>query len=297
MSALSHLMTFRLALCALSLLVISGCSMVRVGYGHLDSVATWMAHDYFDLNSEQRDAFAQRFERLHTWHRHEQLPEYARFLEETQKRANRGLQAADMAWLLDGFRQRYTLIAARGAADAADLLATLSPEQIESFKQHLDKVNKKFLRDNHSGDSEIERRKVVEKRTLSRLRDWVGSLSNAQEAQVITLLQSMPLVDKLRHEDRLRAQREFLALLEQRKGDRKLFTQRLRHWLEHWEAGRGAEQAKLFDESWKKRAEIYAAIHRTLTAEQRNHLQHRLQDYIDDFRHLSEGRAGTAKPL
>ena len=284
----------RTLLLLLCLLLAGGCSMVRVGYGHVDTVAAWMAHDYFDLNAEQRDTFAQRFERLHAWHRSEQLPEYALFLEDVQQRTRRGLAAADVLWVVDGFRQRYARIAAHSAADAADLLATLSPEQIEAFKRHLDKINKKFLRENRSSDSDVERRKVVEKRTLSRLRDWAGSLSNAQEAQVIALLQSMPLVDKLRHEDRLRAQREFLALLEQRNGERRIFAQRLRHWLEHWETGRSAGQAQLFDESWKKRAEIYAAIDRLLTTEQRNHLLHRVQDYIDDFRELAARRPAAA---
>ena len=65
----------RTLLLVLCLLLAGGCSMVRVGYGHLDTVAAWMAHDYFDLDAEQRDAFNQRFDRLHAWHRGEQLPE------------------------------------------------------------------------------------------------------------------------------------------------------------------------------------------------------------------------------
>ncbi len=284
----------RLALCATCLLLAGGCSMVRVGYGHVDSVAMWMAHDYFDLSAEQRDAFAQRFDRLHVWHRHEQLPEYVRFLEDVQQRTRRGLAAADVLWVIDGFRQRYAKIATHSAADAADLLATLSPEQIGAFKQQIDKNNRKFLREHRSEGSEAERRKAVERRALSQLRDWVGSLSSAQEAQVITLLQSVPLTDKLRHEDRLRRQHEFMTLLELRRGDRSIFTQRLRDWLVHWETGRNPEPARAFDESWRKRAEFYAAVARLLTTEQRNHLVHRIQDYIDDFRELAARGPGAA---
>lgn len=284
-----------LGLALLCLLLAGGCSMVRVGYGHFDSVAAWMVHDYFDLNRDQRDQFAQRFERLHTWHRQTQLPEYAQFLADMQLRAKRGLRENDMLWLVDGFKQRYARIAARGAADAADLLATLTPEQIETFRQQVDKDNRKFMREHRVNDSEAERRKVMQQRTLSQLRDWVGPLSDAQQARAITLLQTLPLVDKLRHEDRLRRQREFLALLELRSGDRGTFAQRLRDWLEHWEAGRSAEQTRLFDASWKKRAEFYAAMDRLLTPTQRNHLVHRLQDYIDDFRELSKARSAVAQ--
>jgi hypothetical protein len=290
-----HLNPVYLAVLALCLLLGSGCSMVRVGYGHFDSVAAWMVHDYFDLNSDQRDQFAQRFARLHAWHRQTQLPEYAQFLTDFQSRAKRGLRENDMLWLVDGFRQRYARIAARGAADAADLLATLTPEQIETFRQQIDQDNRKFMREHRINDSETERRKVVQQRTLSQLRDWVGPLSDAQQARAITLLQTLPLVDRLRHEDRLRRQREFFALLELRSGDRTIFARRLRDWLEHWEAGRSTEQTRLFDESWNKRAGFYAAMDRLLTPGQRNHLVHQLQDYIDDFRQLAT-TSTTAAP-
>lgn len=285
----------RILLLALLLLFSSGCSMVRVGYGHFDSVAAWMAHDYFDLNADQRDLFAQRFERLHSWHRQTQLAEYAQFLGDIQTRARRGLRENDLLWLVDGFRQRYARIAVRGAADAADLLATLTPEQVETFRQQIDKNNKKFMQEHRINDSEAERRRVVRQRTLSQLRDWVGPLNDIQETRVIAMLKTMPLVDKLRHEDRLRRQREFFALLELRNGDRNVFTQRLRDWLEHWEAGRGVEQARQFDESWKKRAELYAAVDHTLTPTQRTHLISRLQDYIDDFRELSRVKPAVAQ--
>lgn len=285
----------RIVLLMLLLLLSSGCSMIRVGYGHFDSVAAWMVHDYFDLNADQRDLFAQRFERLHSWHRQTQLPEYAQFLGDIQTRAKRGLRDSDMLWLVDGSKQRYARIAARGAADAADLLTTLTPEQVETLRQQIDKANRKFMREHRVNDSEAERRKVVQQRTLSQLRDWVGPLSDAQETRVIAMLQTMPLVDKLRHEDRLRRQRAFFTLLELRSGDRAVFAQRLRDWLEHWEAGRGVEQARLFDESWKKRAGLYAAVDHTLTPAQRNHLVSKLQDYIDDFRELSKARPAVAQ--
>lgn len=277
----------------LCLLILGGCNMVRTGYGHIDTLASWMANDYFDLNPDQRDQFTQRFERLHAWHRREQLPEYAQFLTDTQSRARRGLREDDILWLVDGFKLRYARIAARGAADAADLLATVSPQQIETFRQQLDKDNRKFQREQRSAGTEAERRKVMQQRTLTQLKEWVGALTDEQETKAIAMLRTMPLIDKLRHEDRLRRQREFIALLELRGGDRKVFAQRLRDWLENWEAGRTPEQVRLFDESWKKRAEFYAAMDRLLTTGQRNHLGNRLQDFIDDFRRLATTAPGS----
>lgn len=282
----------RLVLCGLCLLFAAGCSTLRVGYGHADSVAGWMANDYFDLNPDQREGFGQRFERLHAWHRQEELPEYARLLQDMQQRVQRGLQETDVLWLIDGFKRGYARIAARGAPDAATLLATLTPEQIDNFRRQLDKDNRKFLRENRSTESETERRKAAEQRTLGQVRDWVGRLSPEQENRMRAMLKTLPLTDQLRHEDRLRRQREFLALLEQRNNPVQ-FQRRLRTWLEQWEAGRSEAQSRLFEESWKKRAEFYAAVERMLTTEQRAHLLRRLQDYIDDFRELAARPQGS----
>lgn len=284
-----------LLFCACALLLVSGCSMVRVGYGQLDTLAGWMAHDYFDLEPAQRDAFTRRFERLHGWHRHEQLPEYTRFLTEAKTRAQRGIAAGDLLWLVDGMKSRYAVIAARATPDAAELLAGLSPAQIDHLRREFERMNQKFLKENRTLEPLAARRQHQQRKSLTQIRDWVGSLSDAQEARVIALLQQVPLTDALRHEDRQRRQREFLALLETRAGDRAAFTQRVRDWLVNWERNRPPELARSFDESWKLRAEFYAAVDKMLTAEQRTHLTHRLQDYIDDFRYLTAQKTAAVR--
>jgi hypothetical protein len=281
-----HSAFLRLLLCAACLLLAGGCSTVRIAYNNLDAVATWMAHDYFDLDAAQRDEFARRFERLHAWHRREELPEYIRFLKTIRQRTARGLRADDALWVVDGLKQHYARIAAHSAADAAALLRTLTPAQLASFRLQLVKSNRKFRETHRSDDGEAARRKAFERRALEQLHDWVGPLTEAQEKQVIGLLQ-VPLVDELRHRDRLRRQREFFTLLELRHGDRAEFTRRVRDWLVNWESGRNAADARLVDAAWQVRAGYYAAVDRLLTAEQRRHLLYRLQDYIDDLSALS----------
>lgn len=281
-----HPAFLRLLLYMACLLLAGGCSTVRIAYNNLDTVAAWMAHDYFDLDAAQRDEFARRFAQLHAWHRREELPEYIRFLKTIRQRTARGLRADDVLWVVDGLKQHYARIAAHSAADAAALLRTLTPAQIASFRLQLDRSNRKFRETHRSDDGEAARRKALERRALEQLHDWVGSLTDAQEKQVIGLLQ-VPLVDELRHRDRLRRQREFFTLLELRHGDRAKFTRRVRDWLVNWESGRNVADARLVDAAWQARAGYYAAVDRLLTAEQRRHLLHRLQDYIDDLSALS----------
>jgi hypothetical protein len=285
----------RLFLCACILMLAAGCSMVRVGYGQVDTLAGWMAHDYFDLEPVQRDDFSRRFEKLHVWHRRDQLPEYAQFLAETKIRAQRGISATDILWLIDGMKSRYAVIAVRAAPDAADLLAGLSDTQIDHLRREIGRMNEKFLKENRTLESVSVRRQRQQRTALAQIRDWVGPLSTSQESRIITMLQQVPLSDALRHEDRQRRQREFLTLLETRSTERKLFNQRVRDWLLNWERNRPPELARSFEESWIKRAEFYAAVDKMLTPEQRSHLTHRLQDYIDDFRYLATQKTAVAR--
>lgn len=286
--------TCRPLLLAALLLLLSGCSMVRLGYDYLDNIAEWVAQDYFDLEPAQRELFSRQFRALHDWHRREQLPEYAQFFTEARTRAQSGLQAADIQWLIDGIKARYVRIATRGAADAAELLAGLSATQIEHLKREIDEANRKFQREHRSLGSEVERRNAFTQRTLKQLRDWTGTLSDAQEQRITTLLADVPLPDRLRHEDRLRRQKEFIALLEHRSSNRAEFTTRLRLWLVNWEQGRSPAQTRAFEDYWRKRAQFHAAADSLLTAEQRAHMAQRLQKFSDDFRRLSALRPSPA---
>jgi hypothetical protein len=283
----------RVLLVVLLALLLGGCSMLRVGYGQFDTLAGWMAQDYFELEPAQREAFARRFERLHQWHRREQLPDYARFFGELRDRVHKGARAEDVQWAVDGIKARFATLAARAAPDAAELLADLTPAQIEALRNRLDRDNRKFVREHRLDQPPAARKLAQQRRLLSQIRDWVGPLSADQETRIIALIQPLPLSENLRHDDRLRRQKEFFALLEQR-GHRALFAPRLREWLVNWESGRSPELARAFDEAWRKRAEFYAAVDRLLTPEQRAHLTGRLQDYIEDFRELAARGGGNS---
>jgi len=281
-------------LAALScLLLIAGCSMVRLGYNQADTLAAWMADDYFDIDARQKDEFLSRFERLYEWHRYEQLPEYAVFLGAAKKRLQSGLGRDDVIWFMEGLKTRYRLIASRGAGDAAEILATLTPAQLDALQRQWAKVNRKFIREYKLEETPQEQQRAQAKRMLSRTEDWAGSLSHEQEQKITALCDKLPLTDRLRHEDRLRRQREFLRLLELR-GNPGEFAPRLRHWLLNWEEGRSPEHERLYAQRLEKQIQFMIDVYGLLTPHQRAHVQHRLQGYIDDFRKLSERGGHTA---
>ena len=275
-------------LAALScLLLIAGCSALRLSYSQADTLLAWRANEYFDLNPLQRDDLNDRLERLHAWHRYEQLPDYAVFTSTAIAKARQGLKYDDVVWFIEGLKGRYRVIVNRASTDAAEMLATLAPEQIDALQKQWRKVNRKFASE-YDLDGSVEKRKRARlKKVLDQIQDWTGGLTYEQEQKIAALLDAIPLIEHLRHADRIRRQQEFLQLLKLRTNPRE-FRPKLQAWLVDWERGRAPEYQQLSVELYAKRIEFYLAVDKLLTPGQRQIALHRLQEYVDDFKALAE---------
>lgn len=279
----------RLAVLLLALLLLPGCSAVRVVYNQADNLLAWMAQDYFDFEPLQKQEFNTRLDALLAWHRADQLPDYARFLGEIKQRTERAATREDALWLIEGVKARYRVLAGRGSSDAVEILAGLTPDNIKAAQKQFEKVNKKFSDEHKLGGTQDDRRRARLERTLKRIREWTGPLTPAQEARITALNDTIPYTDQLRQQDRQRRQKEFLALLEQR-GNKAEFARVLRPWLSDWEAGRPAALQAALEEGYEKRIALYLDVERSLTPQQRAHMQRKLAGYIEDIGALTAKR-------
>ncbi len=281
--------------CALLLLifsVLSGCSTLRVVYNQADTVLAWMANDYFDLEAAQKQDFHTRIDRLLAWHRHEQLPDYVRWLEEVKQRAQRPVTRDDAYWLIENAKARYRGIAQHGAVDAADMLASLTPDNLRALERKFAKVNQKFAGEYRLAATPDARRKERLDRTLKRIRDWTGPLTPGQESRIAALNETIPDTDHLRQQERQRRQKEFIALLNTRHNKAE-FARALAPWLTDWERGQPPEIYHALNDSYEKRITLYLEVERMLTPHQRAHLQLKIQSYIDDLRALAARRVAA----
>lgn len=277
---------------ALLLVLLPGCSTIRIVYNQADTVLAWMADDYFDLTTAQKQDFHTRINRLLTWHRHEQLPDYVRWLEEIKLRSQRTLTHDDATWLIDNAKARYRVIAQQGSNDAADMLTAMTADNIRALEKQFAKVNQKFTREHKLAGTAEARRKERLERTLKRIREWTGPLNAAQEARIAVLNETIPDTDHLRNQERLRRQKEFYALLNMR-NNKAEFTRALVPWLADWDKGRPAEVQLALNNSYEKRIALYLEVERMLTAQQRTHMQQRIQSYIEDLHALAARRAAS----
>lgn len=277
---------------ALCLATLGGCAMVQLGYNHLDTWAAYRANEYFDLDAEQKQEFRARFERLHEWHRREQLREYAAFLTETRSRIQKQPRREDVIWIAEGLKARYRVIARRMNPDAAALLATLKPEQLDALQRKWDDDNRRFIRERRIKAGLEERDRGRAERSIDEIRKWVGNLAPEQERRITALSDAMPSISEPRLQERMRRQREFLKLLESK--THRDFAPRLERFLVGWESARPPEYERALTAWWDRRIDYFVTVYQILTPQQRATLDGRLQDYVEDFIKLAERSPGQA---
>ncbi|HYH40336.1 MAG TPA: DUF6279 family lipoprotein [Burkholderiales bacterium] len=278
-----------------ALLVVS-CAFNKFAYNQADTLAAWQADDYFDLDGAQKEDFQKRFERLFVWHRHEQLPDYAQFMRTARARMEKGTSREDVLWFIDGLRSRVRNASRQAAPEAAALLATLTPAQIENLQRKFEKDNRKYVKERKIGGTVDERHEAESKRIIKQVEDWLSPLNNEQEQRIKALARELPQIEQLRYSERLRRQKELLEVLAHRGEDRQRFTARLTDWMVNWERNRSADFQKQLDASWVKRADLLVAVDRMLTPDQRTASLQRIQGYANDFTQLaSQGRGESGR--
>lgn len=283
----------RLALVFALAVVLASCTFTRFVYNQADTVAAWMVDDYFSLDGTQKDEFQKRFDRFYAWHRYEQLPEYATFLRTAKNRMQQGLARDDVLWFVDGMRARIRACGRQLAPDAAALLATVTPAQIDTLKQRWEKDNRKYAREHKLNGTPEERVQAAARRTMKQIGEWLAPLNSEQEQRVVAMMREVPDIESAFYADRLRRQKALLEILAQRGEDRARFTARVTEWLVHWERGRSAEYQRQLTAWWHKRADLFVAVHQMQTREQRVASLQRIQSYVDDFTHLARRDSGS----
>jgi hypothetical protein len=280
--------TGRAAIVVILAAILVSCTFTKFAYNQADTVMAWMVDDYFDLDAQQKAEFQKRFDRFYAWHRYEQLPDYAQFMKTARTRMQDGVSREDVMWFVEGLRSRTRAAARQAAPEAAPLLATLTPAQIENLQRKWDKENRKYAKERKVNGTVEERYEAEGKRIVKQLKEWLAPLTSEQEQRVMALTRELPQLEQQRYAERLRRQKEFLEVLALRNDDPQRFAARVTDWMVNWEKGRNAEYQKQIEASWQKRADLFMAVDRMLTPEQRTASLQKIESYASDFTQLAK---------
>jgi hypothetical protein len=269
-------------------LFLGGCSAIRTVYNQADYIAAWRVDDYFDLSDEQKRVFRAEFARAHAWHRATQLTGYAGLLEAINGRLTRGPQPQDAAWVVDSVKAQSRPLVQHTYRDAAAFLATLSEDQIAAARRRFERDNREFARSHGVGASAETQKRLRAERDLDSIEHWTGPLDREQRTRFAALSEAQPLDAAFRQQDRMRRQREFLALLRERHDAR--FADRLRDWLLDWNANRPADLTAHIEDYQRAHRSMLLAVFAELRPDQRGKVSERLHFYIAVMRDLAGDR-------
>lgn len=270
-----------------SVILLSGCSAMRMAYDNADTFLRWRLTSYLDVHGEDSDQLDDAIDAFLGWHRVEALPRYAGIADDAATRLTRGLSREDLVWGYDSLvaQARESLRVAAGKL--APLLDRLDEEQIRHMENRFAEDNRKFAREYLRGSEKERRQKRVE-RNIERMEEWVGRLSEEQVQRVQQYSERAPLFDQHRDRERKRLQAELLPVVRAHEAQK-----RLPELAANWDRGRDAEyrtaNAALLQEYYA----MVLDIDRMLSAQQRARAVARMRAFAEDFTALASRRAAN----
>lgn len=286
-----HRFVRHLLLAVVAGLLLQGCSAIRLGYGNGDSIARWWIDQYLDLSPEQDALTRERLTRLFAWHRKTQLPDYVALLRQGNDIAAGQPAANDVLTLGDNIIRRVRVLAEQATPALADLLATLTPAQIDRMAARFAEKNTDFAKEMRLAEGEAAQHKVRYKRLLERSEYWLGDFSSEQENALRRMVEAQDPGGRFWYEERQRRQRELLELMRQVQREsppRERIVKLLRDYIDRFDLP--ADPARLARALAMRRAsaELTVAILAMATPAQRDHARLKFDDLIHDFTELSK---------
>lgn len=272
------------ALAATSLLLLTSCSKLKLGYEYADWMVLYAVEDNFDLEKVQRNRFKDEVETYFRWHRKTMLPVYADFLSGVSDSLGKGMKPEGLDSGYARYKSLYKQTMEPTVDKAVNLLMGLAPAQVDQWVEKQQKKNAK-LRKEFSGslDERLERR--FEK-TVDELEDWTGKLSKDQKKQMRTLSRGLPWNGHLWIEFRENVQAKLAGLLKA-KAPRAEVRKFIEDYFLYPERVRSEEyNVRMKETEVKTRALILQTI-KILTPQQRAHFRTRLDLLAQDFRKMS----------
>jgi hypothetical protein len=281
-----HLLLFFAAI-----LLLQACSAIRLGYGNADSLARWWMDQYLDFTPEQDGLVRERLSLLHAWHRRSQLPDYAALLREARDLVDAKPGMPEMLALTESVIRRVRTLADKATPDVADLLASLTPQQIDRMAARLAEKNADYAKESGLAEGEAAQRKARLKRLLQRTEYWFGDFSTEQEAAARRLVDTQPTGSQFWFDERLRRQREWLDLARKVQRDRPSHSEviaLLRDYAERFDMPVDPARRATALGMRRAGAELAVAIHGLTSKAQREHARHKIDDLIRDMTELAE---------
>lgn len=286
MGALSSAnLVLRGVLVVVVLLSASGCS-IKMLYNNADRFARWGVNDYIQMDDEQEAYFDAEMDSILYWHRTQELPLYADYLDVLPSKFEEEVTEREIMEVFGTFESWWDVLGEKLMPMVTELVLSLSDEQVARLPERLEKDNEKLAEDEFGKPAEQVQAEWTKQyaETMSR---FTGRLSKDQRgylnAQSVRYVPQM----ELWAEYRKRWQTDLLQLLQTKQEDPGAFVQAFQTLAENRESYYGEELTAIFDSNEALAAEVTAWLINNLSEKQRARFDERIGEMATTFRELS----------
>ncbi len=274
------------AIIGVLVLVLSGCSALRLVYGNGQQLAWWWLDGYIDFASDQAPRAKGAIDRLFEWHRATQLADTAATLAAAQAMVVEPTTPALACQWQRRLRDLVEPTLERSLALGAELVPGLGEDQLKHLEQRFAKNLQEMKRDFLQATPE-ERRKAALKRTVDRMEQLYGNLGEPQRQVIQAGLASSPFDPEAWVAERERRQKDTVQTLRRlvaEKPPREQTAAVLRALVERSERSPDPAYRAYQQKLAEYNCAFAARIHNATTAEQRSAARERLKGWEDDLR-------------
>jgi len=273
-------------------LALGGCSVVRLGYNNAPSLLYYWLDTYFDFDGPQTLAMRERLQALQDWHRKEELPQIADLLKNLQPSANQSVTPEQVCKLYGFVLERAQAPLNYLSPAIASLATTLTQAQITHIQAEFDKRNQQWREDwlDVKPSKRLERRQKQIKEQAEML---YGRLSDAQNAQIKTLLEAAGYDPQRQYAETLRRQQDSISMLNLIRSSGLSTAQatvEVQNLFARSFVSPDPEYRRYAEQARQMSCATAAQIHNGASTEQREKMLKNLRGYESDARALMAGK-------
>lgn len=272
----------------LALLLLQGCSAIKLGYQQLPTLAYLWLDNAVSFNEAQTDRAKEALTNVHRWHKSQELGTYLDLLQRSNELSLGSVQANQVCSVWAEIQSKMDRSMRVAITQAAPVVQMLGPRQLSHLARHQESKNEDWDKEwlQGSANERLDRRL---QKTLERYRSFYGDLSATQIALVKTQISQSVWQPEWGRHDRLRREQDLLSTLRQLTQSKAppdqieaaLFGVWQRWFMPPDEAGRA-----LVQKMTQQACDNLAQIHNSASPEQRQRATRRLRAYEQDIRDL-----------
>lgn len=278
---------FKTAGVVLLLLTVAACSAVRLSYNNAQELAYWWLNSYVQFTPEQKPVIKAELEKLHDWHRFNEIPVYINILQSLQKKVGHDITSKQSCEAMESIRERYRMLNLQLEPIIEKMAPSLSHEQLMHIQEHFDKNNKKWHKEWLEGTQQERDERRLE-RAIKRAEMFYGNLNDHQKDILKHNIRTSNFDPHYSYSEKIQRQKDAIATLKKiidKKLEEPDIKLEIAAYFDRFLNGDMAYQ-NYIDRFKIDACEDLTKLHNATSAEQRKHAANKLAGYAEDLQAL-----------